>query len=237
MKYSSQTLHNPSLIKRFSHRSRIYKAFELVVEANSSSLLDVGSGDCYFPVEIAQQTNIRKIVAFEPANDQLEEARASHGVKLSGVECASSWHEVGDGKFDVITCLEVMEHLPAEQLRELAREVVSRMHDDSLLIISVPIETGISGLIKNIIRAVLKQSHDGASIRTVLRAFLAMEVDRGSTDYLTSHVGFNYSSIEKLFGDQPLLLLRKIYTPLPLGPIFNSQVFYVYARKTVANAA
>ncbi len=96
------------------------------------------------------------------------------------------------------------------------------------LIISVPIETGIAGLIKNLIRWMIRQQH-ATKFSDVIKAFLGMRVERiVERGYIYSHIGFRFKDFEKILEKENFKVSKQLTSPFGfLGAFANSQMFYV----------
>ncbi len=106
------------------------------------------------------------------------------------------------------------------------------MEDNGTIIISVPIEKGLSSLLKKIIRILLNQQHPNTSFKTIIKSFLSINFDRGNESYLHSHMGFYYNDLENIFDKVELSIHRKLFSPIKfLGPLINSQIFYILKKR------
>jgi SAM-dependent methyltransferase len=86
------------------------------------SLLDVGCGDGFFCHWIARRARIGRLVGVDVSEPRLARARARYpGVEYRPGELPALPFD--DGEFEVVTCIEVLEHQPdpVACLKELAR--------------------------------------------------------------------------------------------------------------------
>jgi 2-polyprenyl-3-methyl-5-hydroxy-6-metoxy-1,4-benzoquinol methylase len=124
--------------------------------------------------------------------------------------------------------LEVFEHLVEADQIKIIQECKNLVLPWGKIVISVPIETGISGFFKNALRYIIGQSH-AENLKEVFQAFFSMPVKRNVVNgYIYSHVGFRYKDLEKLLSAQNLKIKNRIFSPFNfLDRLFNSQVFYI----------
>jgi hypothetical protein len=114
---------------------------------------------------------------------------------------------------------------------KILNEINSILTDDGYVILSVPIETGLGGFLKNIARILLKQTHSNTSLKNIFKSAFNIKIDRGEEAYISSHIGFDYKKLEKLFKINGFKIISKSFSPLPIfRSVVNSQVFY-YLKK------
>jgi len=134
-------------------------------------------------------------------------------------------------EFDKVCCLEVLEHLTEENQRNVLCTISYVLNDHGFAVISVPIEIGVSGLLKNFARWILRQQHRNATAVNILKSFLGLKIDRGNQPFILSHIGFDYRDLEKVFASVGFEIKNKVYSPLKgFGGFFNSQVFFVLEK-------
>jgi hypothetical protein len=164
--------------------------------------------------------------------EQLSERAAG----LPGVRACNDLDSLRGTRFDKISCLEVLEHLHPEGQEALLSSLRSLVADDGIVVISVPIETGVSSLLKNLIRMLHKETHPNTDLRTVTRALFGMRIERDAStphaahdpSYILTHSGFNHRDVARAFGPSGFRTARVLYSPLPfMRSWLNSQVFYI----------
>lgn len=145
-----------------------------------------------------------------------------------GGRVVSSAVELQTHSFDRISCLEVCEHLPPERLSEALDQMRRLLKPQGLLMISVPIETGPAGLVKNLIRFLLRQEHQKTSLGLLCRVLWGLKIERQqNVDYISSHVGFNHHDLKATCQEHGWLVEKVSYSPFPILRSFgNSQVFF-----------
>ena len=139
------------------------------------------------------------------------------------------------GNFDYITCFEVLEHFSAKKQMEVIENICKVLTNEGFLIISVPIEKGISSLVKNVIRkknaGKLKYVY---TIRNIIKSIFSKPIPelRGGDEYIFHHMGFYFNDLECILS-QFFTIVKKEYSPFgKIGYNFNSQVFYQLIKQS-----
>jgi 2-polyprenyl-3-methyl-5-hydroxy-6-metoxy-1,4-benzoquinol methylase len=243
--YARKQIYCPSRVVAWSHGSRFRLAARLASSASGGRLLDYGCGDGTFmalthgsfaeavgaDIDVQQLTECRRRLAGLPG---LMFVRT---IDLHGLS-----HQRG---YDVVTCMEVLEHcVDAERVRVLdhLRELIA---PGGRLVVSVPIEIGPALAGKQFFRAVAAWRGQGDykyretyTPRELLAAALArpnlvrahhrVETPSGPLEYC-GHKGFDWRILEQEIAAR-FTIERRLFTPLgPLGPLLNSQVWFVCA--------
>jgi SAM-dependent methyltransferase len=225
--YSTLTSNNRSAIKRFSHGRRVEVALSLVTALPGENILDIGTGDGAFPLALVHLRPMVCVVAQEPLPHMLEQARAM----CVGERNITVTQAIPDLSFDWVTCFEVLEHLPPATIDRLLTQIHDALQPHGRVVISVPLEVGLPGLIKNVVRHALKQSHP-STLSDKLRAALGYPVRRNFPNgYCGSHVGFDYRTLPSAFKNAGLKIVQVLYSPFPqMRFVLNSQVFWVLCK-------
>ena len=235
--YADYTYNSKNRLQRFSHRKRFKNSVNLFNDTENARLLDYGCGDGFFLNQLVN-FNFEKIslVGYEPVlepemNDKINIMKNWEDV-LENV--------VNDGKFDYITCFEVLEHFSIKKQMEIIENINRVLVDDGLFIVSVPIEKGISSLVKNLIRkrnaGRLKPVY---SFRNMIKSVFSKPIAelRKGDEYIYHHVGFYFNDLETVFSKY-FTLVKKQYSPFKrMGYNFNSQVFYQLKKNRVGECS
>lgn len=230
--YQNLTTNSKSFIKRFSHSKRFEVAIRLLDLRLTDKFLDYGTGDGYVII-LLDKMGARpcSITGFEPDDYQYAQLIQNLATMKINARPVSEIEEIKKNKYNKISCLEVLEHFDPATL-SLSLDVLNKiLEDQGVLIISVPIETGLSGFLKNIIRIIIGQTHDNTNSKTILKSLLGIKIERENSSYIGSHIGFNHKNLEKYLLNHGFQIEEKVYSPLPLVRGFvNSQVFYVLKK-------
>lgn len=229
MSYVNLTTENPSRLKRFSHQKRFDIALKLLVIEGNDDILDFGTGDGFMLNKLLSK-NPRSIVGYEPIEHQYKQLKEF--IDNKNVEITNELDNIEAKRFDKVCCLEVLEHMTENNQRLILAQIKRILKNGGRLVISVPIEIGLSGLLKNIARYYLRQAHPNATVLNIIKSFFRMKVDRGQKAYISSHVGFDYHDLENIITSSGYEIKRKCFSPLTaMRGFLNSQVFYVLELK------
>jgi 2-polyprenyl-3-methyl-5-hydroxy-6-metoxy-1,4-benzoquinol methylase len=150
------------------------------------------------------------------------------------------------GRYAAVTCMEVLEHCPDEERALVLQDLHRVTAPDGRVIISVPIETGPSLVVKHLFRTVLGwrnvgdyryREHYGAGEflkmvfagchTTIPRPLYRAEFDRGFSMRYHGHKGFNWRRLQREVEDL-FEIERVVSSPVRwLGAALNSQVWMV----------
>ena len=240
--YARKQIFCRSRIVAWSHGSRFALARRLVEPAAGGRLLDYGCGDGTFATMV--HARFRETLGVDIDPGQLRECAARLG-RLPGVRFALSRDLAPaeqSGRWDVVTCMEVLEHCLVDERRRIVRELARLVAPRGLVVISVPLEVGPSVVGKQFFRALagLRRLGDYAHRERyapleLLRSAAGRPVPRivfegtgpdGPYEF-HGHKGFDYRELEvdvrETFAD-----VRRLFTPIrALGALLNSQVWFV----------
>jgi 2-polyprenyl-3-methyl-5-hydroxy-6-metoxy-1,4-benzoquinol methylase len=241
--YARKQIYCPSRVVAWSHGSRFRLAARLASVAAGGRLLDYGCGDGTF-MALTHGTFAEAVGADIDAKQLAECARRLADLPgLVFVQTADLYGPQHDRAYEVVTCMEVLEHcVDAERVRVLDH-LRGLMAPGGHLVISVPIEIGPSLAGKQFFRAVAAwrghgdyQYRETYSPRELLAATLArpnlarahhhVDTPSGTIEYC-GHKGFDWRILEREIQER-FVVQRRLFTPLgPLGPLLNSQVWFV----------
>ena len=229
MGYEDNTINSANPLARFAHRSRYGFSLSMIEGRNNINLLDFGCGDGTFLSNASNKENTNTYVGFEPYMESI--------IKEKNIKIYSNWNDIKNvviknGKFDVVTCFEVMEHFSEERQKTALENIKEILKEDGNLIISVPIEKGLPVIPKNLRRIAIsyKGNEKIYTFKNIVYSLFGIKSEslnsiRIGNDYL-SHMGFYFTDLEALL--KKYFKIESInYSPFPIFPyFFNSQVFY-----------
>lgn len=171
--YTKYQTRNPFVLKLING---FYKKINLIVrDLNCQSILDAGCGDGEALIRL-KRCLPDNVAAFDINKGRIDDARNRlPDVKIETQDIYQLPYD--DNSFDLILCLEVLEHLknPSSALKEIAR-VTSKY-----LIVSVPSEPFfmLGNLMrgKNILQCGNDQAHVNHWNKKTIRKFLSKEVN------------------------------------------------------------
>ncbi len=232
--YDRQTVANPSLIKRLSHRARYDVAVGLLAPDPGMTVLDYGTGDGLLLSYLARTYPEARCMGFEPVDEMSAQARALLSRTETEAVLLTRREQLQGIRCQRLCCMEVMEHLDETTMAQAFADFRQVLLPEGKLLISVPIEIGLSALAKNLVRWGNRQAQEGTSLRTVLAAALGRtdhipRINRGG--YIDSHLGFDYRELRRRVRHEGFVIERQTFGPMPwLGAVLNSQVFWLCRR-------
>ena len=157
--YSSRTYEHKNFIVRYPHLRRLEIVSRSIEELAPNSWLDFGAGDGAVFRRLASRGGLpdATVVLYEPGpvmRGVLTENLA--GIKNVDFRIVASLDEIGDMTFDVVTALEVLEHLPLPERTGFYDFLAGRLVPDGNCLIEVPIEYGPVLFVKEFGRHFLK---------------------------------------------------------------------------------
>jgi ubiquinone/menaquinone biosynthesis C-methylase UbiE len=206
--------HSKSFLFRFSHGARFRTAVRLIDAQPDQTILDYGCADG----RLLKMLPCGKLLGYDPNPQNVE-----------GLEMVADTSVLPDCSCDTITICEVFEHVSLVEVNRILRECQRLLKPQGKLIVTVPIEVGVSALVKSLARWIkVRPLEKNMTLANVFRSVLYLSVQRvpdyaGSFGDVYGHMGFDYRKLN-LTG---FAISRKLYSPLPFGPLLNSQVFLI----------
>ena len=239
--YARKQIFCPSRVVRWSHGSRFDLARRLVAPRAGGRLLDYGCGDGTFVAMVHR--DFAATTGADVDAGQIAECAERLG-HLPGVRFVMTTELARQetARWDVVTCMEVLEHCLEPERRRVLDELASLAAPGATIVISVPIEIGPSVAGKQFFRALagLRGLGDYGhrerySTWEMARSIVGARIDRlairrtgpeGPTVYY-GHKGFDFRDLEREVAAR-MTIVRRLFTPLPLlGAFLNSQAWFV----------
>jgi SAM-dependent methyltransferase len=247
--YAQKQINSRSRLIAWSHRGRFATGLRLARKVGGARTLDYGCGDgTFLGLLMNGQPAPRLAVGAELTTaivaDCRERFKAQKGLHFVLVEDLE--RPAHHGAYDAIYCMEVLEHVidPTAMLDTFKRLLAP----GGTLVVSVPIETGIPVVVKQIVRRIAGwrgvghyPGTTGYTLPELLRSVFARSSqhitrpmitgDDGSTFY--DHKGFNWRVLRALVRAE-FELVRESTSPVEwLGPQLGTQRWLI-ARKRAA---
>lgn len=245
--YARKQIYCPSGLVRWSHGSRFDVARALVASRAGGRLFDYGCGDGTFVAMV--HADFAETVGVDVDPKQIDEANARLG-HLPGVRFALVAAPVHGPQphapFDVVTCMEVLEHCLEDERRRVIGVLAGLAAPRGRVVVSVPIEIGPSLAGKQLARALAGwrrlgdyQHRERYSPIEFTRACFGGRVRRVALEgrgpngvyRYYGHKGFDYREVAREL-EAHFTIERRLYSPMrPLGPLLNSQAWFVCTPK------
>jgi 2-polyprenyl-3-methyl-5-hydroxy-6-metoxy-1,4-benzoquinol methylase len=241
--YARKQIFCRSRVVAWSHGSRFDLARRLATPTAGGRLLDYGCGDGTFLAMVPEAFSESAGVDVDPA--QIAECAARLG-QLRGVSfgLTRDLANAPSGAWDVVTCMEVLEHCLETERRRVVGELARLVRPTGRVVVSVPIEVGPSVAGKQFFRALagLRRLGDYAhrerySAGEMLRSIAGRGVGRvvfegegaAGPYHYHGHKGFDFRVLARELAER-FTIERRLFTPLPItGPLLNSQAWFVCA--------
>jgi SAM-dependent methyltransferase len=242
--YARKQLFNRVRLLAWSHRRRFEDGRRVVAAAGGGSLLDYGCGDGSFIAATHDLFSHSLGIEIDP--ELVRQCRAALG-HAPGVEFGlpQSLDPLPAGGFDVVACMEVLEHCTPESRTALLRTLHRHVRQDGIVVISVPNETGGVLLLKQAVRALAglrgyehyrkRETYSPRELAVMLFARPDTAIPRPAypsalphgPPLYHGHKGFNWRALQR---ELELLfdIERVQFSPVAaLGQRFASQVWFI----------
>lgn len=229
------------------HRNRLYavmRAFNRHLTRSDTSWLDAGCSNGFIIEEVVARRpdHFRRIVGLDNTAALIELAREKDIARARFEVFDLNMVQPAPERFDVVTCLETLEHV--SHIENAIANLVDRVRDGGVLLLSVPNETGLPGLAKLAGRAAARRDPygdfftEGGRVRYVTRLLLNRRIDGfrqpGRSGY-GPHLGFDYRTVEDHVRDRyekPVVLKRRACEFTTLG----MNVLLVYRKRAAEDS-
>jgi 2-polyprenyl-3-methyl-5-hydroxy-6-metoxy-1,4-benzoquinol methylase len=198
----------------------------------TDTVLDYGCGDAHLFSHFLDRLGRSNLVGYDP--NPLLLAEASQAVQ-AGAQLTADVEQLKRERplgFSLIYCIEVCEHLTDKALGELFDNLKALLAPRGSIIFGVPIETGPSGLIKNLYRTAKGMRHP-ASVRNALLTLVAAPVERQTTDvgWFGDHTGFRHGKFKAALRARGFQIHKTHHLPFPfMGPVLNNEIYFVCTK-------
>lgn len=213
--------HAKSLLFRFSHGARFTATAKLINAQPDETILDYGCADGRL-LQLLIPSGA-KLLGYDIAPEVQDELRA-----IRGIEVVTDTSHLERCSCDTIALCEVLEHVLTGDAAKILSECKRLLKPAGKLIVSVPIEVGLSALIKSLARLVaVRPLEFDMTAKNVLRSVFYLPVKRHDYGGYHFHTGFDYRTISRQLNAAGLSVESKHFSPVhAFGPLLNSQVIY-----------
>lgn len=171
------------IFQRFSHSSRfkLSKKIFLMTTKDGDNILDFGTGDGKVFEYYLQEKSLKMFYGYDISSSMLKEVLPELSEK---VNFTNDIKDICQRKYNFISCLETMEHIPDAEVLNILNLLFSILNEKGKLLISVPLESGLSSLLKQIVRILAGQKEKETNLLTILLSlfFLTRFVKRDQRD-------------------------------------------------------
>ena len=240
MSYADITTNEKNRLKRWLQNRRLDDALVYPQRQGFSrtggTALDFGGGDAGLSRRIEERFSGYRPYCYEPSSEIRAEATAAcAGTEVSIV---GSLEDLGATQFDFVTCCEVFEHLPDAQADAALDEMKRLCADDGVIIIGVPNEIFLVGLLKGFFRMTRRYGAYDARWGTVLAAASGRpRTDRpvlaiDGLPFIYPHTGFDYRQLIARLRRHGLQVVMSYGSPFRRGPRWLNSEIYLVARRS-----
>lgn len=244
--YAAKQIFSSCNILRWSHQARFKKALSSVSHLNAKSIMDYGCGDGTFLYFVNELFELKVGMEIDPTNLNNLTKRFH---ELSGYQFVHVNTNL-EQKFDIVTCFEVLEHCTDQDIDKiLGTFLKANCKEDGHVIISVPKETGLTMIGKQLVRRILAFQKSGTyeysewyTLKEFFQMLFATELTQINRNFheigiedekysICGHKGFNWKMLKHKISAH--FIIEKIeFSPqlLPFG-LISSQVWFICRPK------
>lgn len=202
-RYSSYTYDSPSILVRYPHRKRNKLISAAITSLNPEKWLDYGAGDgALVSILNNQNTLPTNVLLYEPEDGMHNQLCENLSFLAGRISKTSEWQDLNKHKYDLVTVLEVLEHLPLPERIKFYSLLAVTLNDNGKCLIEVPVEYGPILLLKEFGRKFIKHRKSEYSIRELTAAFFGRISDshkRYAIDdertFISPHRGFDLNRL------------------------------------------
>jgi SAM-dependent methyltransferase len=244
LRYADLTVNDRNPVKRHLQRKRLAHGLAAVADLPASfggRMLDFGCGDGELAKLLLMRFPNAGITCYEPAPAFRAQA-ADNLAGLEGVELTGDVTRLADHGFDIVFCLEVLEHLPERETGDLLDAVDRLLHPAGRFVVGVPNEIHLPALVRGMFRRLRGRRDFDTAPRNILAALLGRpprprpvsEIVPGSF-YYRRHMGFDHRVLRRRL-ESRFVVTRSFGSPLPWLPLgMNFEVYLVCAPRGAAS--
>ena len=223
MKYSKITINNNNFIKKFSHLQRFIICNEIVKKYQFKNLLDYGAGNGQL-IKLLSKDYKFFFHLYEPDKKQILEIKKNlQGIKK---KIMHNPKKLKKRYYDIICVNEVFEHLNPKGISDTIKILKRIIRKKGLIIISVPIEVGLGGFLKNIVRILINETHANTNFLNIMKSLFFLKITRPNLKYNPSHIGFNHIKFIQILKKNNFNIKEIRYSPFEkLYGFINSQIY------------
>ncbi len=119
--------------------STVEYIIEKLKEHRPTSILDLGCGDGRLTRELSKHINCRKIVGIDYSQRAISLAKAINpDMSNTHFQCIDITKNIPNEKFDIIVLMEVIEHIPLDQIQIFLENVAKTLSRNGKVIVTVP---------------------------------------------------------------------------------------------------
>jgi len=236
MAYADITINDPSPLKRMLQRNRFIDAIALYpLELKPVVVSDFGGGDGELCLRLRSILSKTKIMCYEPSQSMFSEAVEK--IARKNVVLLNRIAEIETDSIDVVYCMEVLEHLPDQEVEKAINDIYSIMKLGGIAIVGVPNEIYLAALYKGLFRMRRRFGEFDASPLNILKCVFGVPPPNRplgeispNIPYHFYHLGFDHRKLEKLLSRKFEVLLRKL-SPFKFRGVWGCPEIYYMLRK------
>jgi hypothetical protein len=226
--YASFTRNTSEPIKRLAHSRRFSQIVRRIASPLATdTVLDYGCGDAHLFTHFIGHP---RLVGYDPIIPILSQASREVADAAFLTTDLRLLLEKYRGRCSLIYCTEVCEHLSDEALQTLFQNIKALSAPAARIVFGVPIETGLSGLLKVAYRMTMDSRRVGQTSLNAVAAALGRRIDRklSGPGYYAHHTGFSHSRFRQTLELSDFRIQRTRCLPFSFaGTVLNNEVYFI----------
>jgi SAM-dependent methyltransferase len=226
--YASFTRNTSEPIKRLAHGRRFSQIVSRIASPlPGDTVLDYGCGDAHL---FAHFLDHPRLVGYEPNPFILDQASREVADAAFLTTDVQALLEKYRGGCSLIFCTEVCEHLTDEALETAFNNIKLLAAPQARIVFGVPVETGLSGLLKLAYRMSMDSRRVGQTLPNAVAAAFGQKIDRmlAGPGYYAHHTGFDHSRFRSVLERSGFRIQRTRCLPIWFaGTAINNEVYFI----------